>query len=56
MNAKDAPQSLAELERWADSVALLEECDTQQGGKPDKSTVNARAALIAAAKASGRRS
>ncbi len=56
MSAKDAPQSLAELERWADTVRTLEECDTQQGGKPDKSTVNARAALIAAATAGGRRS
>lgn len=52
--SRNEPQSLAELEQWADMVATMEACDTQQGGKPGKDTKAARAALAAALKAAGR--
>lgn len=47
MNAKDAPQSLAELDQWTAAVETMEEAD-RAARITNKGTVNARAAVDAA--------
>jgi hypothetical protein len=37
-------RTAAELDRWHQTIVLLEECDMQAGGEPSESTKTARAA------------
>lgn len=43
-NENDTALAAAEIDRWDQTVALLEECDMQSGGEPSDTTKTVRAA------------
>ena len=53
--SKNDPQSLAELDRWGDTIATMRECD-DAAGITDKGTTAATEALGRAVRAHGGKS